>query len=173
MSQVPEQAPAPPTAEKSSWTMQRIVVVIAGGLGGLLAALFVIGLLFALFAEPTATAARFQIVRDVFMILITLQGILIIIALSLLVIQVARLVNLLQTETKPVLANAQEAVNTAKATTQFVSANVTQPIVQASTFMAGARVFLRDAGGIRRAIRRSPNGAKHDNGNASGNSQSG
>lgn len=171
MSQVPEQAPTPPPTQSGAWTMQRTAAIIAGGLGGLLAALFVIGLLFALLAEPTVTAARFQIVRDVFMILITLQGILIIIALSVLIVQVARLLNLLKTQAKPVLTNAQEAVNTAKATTQFVSANVTQPIVQASAFMAGARVFLRDAGGIRRAIRRRPNGAKNENG--SENSQSG
>ncbi len=148
--------PETQNTKQNSWTIQRIVIVSSAVLGGLIVLLFAIGLLFALFSNVDATATRIQIIRDVFVIVMSLEFILIVGALAILVLQIARLVNLLQAEVKPVLENAQEAVNTAKGTTEFVSNNVTQPVVKVGAFLAGARIFVRDVGGIRRAIR--PNG---------------
>jgi len=54
---------------------------------------------------------------------------------------------------KPVLMTAQETVNTAKGTVEFVGDNAVRPIIRASAFMSGVGVVLRDVGGIRRAIR--------------------
>ncbi len=143
------------TDESSSkWTIQRVTVLAAGALGGILMVIFLIGLALALFADVQPTAARIQVIRDIFVILIGLELILIVAALAVLVVQVARLITLLKSETKPILENAQEATRSAKNTVDFVSSNVTQPIVRVGSFMAGARVLLRDVGGIRRAIRR-------------------
>lgn len=144
----------PPTESTSKWTIQRVAVLGASVLGGILVVIFLIGLALALFADVQPTAARMQVIRDIFIILIGLELILIVASLAVLIVQIARLITLLKSETKPILENAQEATRSAKNTVDFVSTNVTQPIVRVSSFMAGARVMLRDVGGIRRAIRR-------------------
>src|SRR5688500_456906 len=120
MTEATEQAAATPAKKASQWTLQRIIVIAAAGLGGVIVLLFVIGLLFALFSDVQATAPRIQIIRDVFIIIMSLEFILIIGALAVLILQVARIVNLLQSEVKPVLENAKETVNSAKGTVEFV-----------------------------------------------------
>jgi hypothetical protein len=146
-------ASATETAKASSWSIGRIVGVAAAVLGGIIVLLFVVGLLFALFSDVDATASRIQIIRDIFIIMMALEFILIIAALAILILQIARLVNLVQTEVRPVLENTQEAVSNAKGTVEFVGKNVTQPVVKTSAFLAGAGVFIREVGGLRRAIR--------------------
>jgi hypothetical protein len=158
MTEATEQTAAIPAQKASQWTLQRIIVITAAGLGGVIVLLFVIGLLFALFSDVQATAPRIQIIRDVFIIIMSLEFILIIGALAILILQVARIVNLLQSEVKPVLDNAKETVNSAKGTVEFVGNNVSEPVVKTSAFLAGAGVFIREAGGIRRAIRRNGKG---------------
>jgi len=143
---------------KSRWTLQRIVMIAAGILGGLIILLFILGLLLALFSNVEATAPRIQIVRDIFLIIMGLEFILIILALAVLILQVARLINLLQNEIKPILENTQDTVNSAKGTVDFVSSNVTRPIVRASGFLAGTSVLIRELGGIRRAVRHNGRG---------------
>lgn len=168
MSQNVEPPPtsAPPEAtEKRSWSIQRITVLAAGILGGIIILIFVIGLLLAIFSDLEPTAARMEIIRNTLMIVVGLELLLIVFALAVLVLQVMRLINLLQNKAKPVLENTQEAVSSAKGTVEFVGNNVTEPVVKAGAFMAGARVFISELGGIRRAVRRSSNGSgNHDEG---------
>ncbi len=148
--------PVPPVTtqpESQGMNIQRSTAISAAVLGGVIVVIFVIGLLLALFSGVEVTAARIQIIRDIFLIILGLEFILIVGALAVLVVQGARLINLLNSETKPVLKNAQATVTEARATVSFVGENVTQPIIRTKAFLAGARVFLREIGGIRRAIR--------------------
>lgn len=147
---------------KSGWTLKRIVMIAAGVLGGLIILLFILGLLLALFSNVEATALRIQIIRDIFLIVMALEFILIILALAVLILQVARLINLLQNEIKPILENTQDTVNSAKGTVEFVSTNVTRPIVRAGGFVAGTSVLIRELGGIRRAIRHNGKDRNHE-----------
>lgn len=147
---------------KSGWTLKKIVILAAGVLGGLIILLFILGLLLALFSDVEATAPRIQIIRDIFFIVLGLEFILIIIALAVLILQIARLINLLQNEIKPILDNTQDTVNSAKGTVEFVSSNVTRPIVRAGGFVAGTSVLIRELGGIRRAIRHNGKDRSHE-----------
>lgn len=106
--------------------------------------------------DITNTASVIQIIRDVFLIFLSLQGVMIILALTILIAQIARLINLLQNEVQPILKNTQETVKTATGTVRFVSENVTSPLVKVSGFLAGAGVVLSNLGGIRRALRHTP-----------------
>ncbi len=144
------------------WSVQRIAILGAGTLGGIIVAIFLIGLAFALFSDFEATAARVEIIKNTIIIIMTLEGLLIVAALAILIVQIGRLVNLLQNKTKPVLENAQEVVNSAKGTVEFVGENVTEPIVRIGSFMAGARVVVSELGGIRRAIRKNGKEKSHD-----------
>ena len=72
----------------------------------------------------------------------------------MLTLQVAQLVNLLQNEVLPILENTQDTVKTAQSTVEFMSENITSPVIKASSFVSGAAVLLTNVFGIRRALRR-------------------
>jgi hypothetical protein len=153
----PPALPAP--EEKTTGTnLRRVVMIGAGALIGVILLVFLLGIILAATNNETV-ATVVQVVRDIVIILLALEGILIILALAILILQVARLINLLQTEVKPVLDNAQETMKTAQGTIEFVSTNVAEPIIKASGFFAGASVVIGNLFGIRRAIRRSSRSA--------------
>ena len=91
------------------------------------------------------------------MISVFLEGTLIVIALTALVLQIARLVTILNNEINPVVTDAREAIRNLKGTTRFVGKNLVEPLVAFQAFFRGLMVFLREVGGIRRAIRRTGN----------------
>lgn len=149
-------APAEPADAPNEFNIVRLTMITAGVAAGVIVAIFLIGVVLSLLPSVGPTAARVKTLRDLFIIVMGLESILIIFALAALVIQFARLANLVQNEVKPILKNTQDTVNTAKGTAQFVSANVTEPIIKASAFMAGVGVFVREMGGIRKAMRPAP-----------------
>ena len=128
------------------------------GIGGLLLVMVLVLLIgggISLIGDPEVTAVRVGMIRDVFIILIALEFIMVIVALAILIMQVVRLIAMLRDEIKPILENTRETVDTAKGTAQFVGKNVTRPVISTSAFLAGALTFMREIGGIRRAIRHS------------------
>lgn len=118
--------------------------------------IFLIGFGLAIFADPAPTAQRISSIRDVVIIVIFFEMFLIVVAMVALVLQIARLVSTVQGELKPMIRNTREATETVKGTARFVSKNVAQPIISIGAVLAGILAFLREVGGIRRAIRRSP-----------------
>lgn len=147
--------------EKSGWTIKRIAMITSGVLIGLILLVFLAGVLLALLTDVDQTAPRVQVIRDIFIIILAFQGILIVAALAVLILQVARLINLLQNEVMPILENTKETVNTAKGTVEFVGSNLAGPVIRLNGFMSAVLVILRDVFGIRRAIKRS-NGRDRD-----------
>jgi hypothetical protein len=85
-------------------------------------------------------------IRDIAIIIIALESIIIGALLGILVWQVWRLVKLLQREVQPILQNTQETINTVRGTTSFVSDNVVNPVVSASSRVAGMRRTLQVLG---------------------------
>jgi hypothetical protein len=156
--------PTPPTQEESggSWSVGRIAGLTVGILVAIFAVIFIIGILLAQPADGEQFRLMVETLRDTVIIFILAEGILIIFTIAVLVIQIARLVNALQTETRPILDNAQSATKSVKGTAEFVGNNVTEPIIKAGGLFAGLGVFLRELGGIRRALRRNHRGDKHD-----------
>jgi sulfite exporter TauE/SafE len=140
-------------AENSSMSVTRIILIVAGVLIGLIVGVVIVAVLLAQ-GNVEQIAPVMQIIRDVFLIFLAVQGIMIVLALTVLIAQIARLINLLQNEVQPILKNTQDTVQTAKETVQFVSSNVTQPLIAASSFFAGVGVLLGNLGGIRKALRR-------------------
>ncbi len=147
-------------AEGSKFNLQRIAIIATAVLIGLVILLFVIALLLSTGGESVGNLIR--IIRDLVIILLALEGVLIILGLAVLTLQVARLVNLLQTEVKPILENTQETVKTAQGTVEFVGSNITEPLIAASGFFAGASVLVNNLFGIRRALKRIQNEGDHE-----------
>ncbi len=79
------------------------------------------------------------IARDVAIIILALESIVIGVLLAVLVIQVIRLVKLLREEVLPILNSTQETVGTVRGTATFMTDHLVQPVVKVSSYAAGAR----------------------------------
>ncbi len=79
------------------------------------------------------------IARDIAIIVLAVESIVVGILLAVLVFQVIRLVKLLREEVLPILNSTQETVSTVRGTATFMSDHLIQPVVKVSSFAAGAR----------------------------------
>lgn len=105
-----------------------VILLIAAAIG---AALLMV-------ANPEQT----ETLRDVFIIFMALEFLLIGLTLIILIIQVARLTALLQNEIQPILESTSETVKTLRGTTSFLSKNLVQPVVKANSSVAAVRRAL-------------------------------
>ncbi len=76
-------------------------------------------------------------IRDIAIILLALESILIGVLLTFLILEVRSLTRMLQTEVKPLLNSVNETAATVKGTTQFLSSNVAQPMIRVASVGAG------------------------------------
>ena len=82
-------------------------------------------------------------VRDLAIILLAVESLVVGVVLIILVLEVRNLAKLLRDEIKPILESADETVRTVRGTTTFVSENLVTPVVRASSFVTGVGQALR------------------------------
>ena len=129
-----ETAPSPSPEELKE---RRRLVIIASIAGVIFIALLVLAVIFLLQNGETTTT-----IRDIFIIFMALEFMVIGWALVILVIQLARLVNLLQNEVKPILDSTNEAANTLRGTAEFISENLAEPVVKLNSYGAALKRLL-------------------------------
>jgi hypothetical protein len=119
---------------KQRFTIAGIVILVIVLLG-----LLITGIVFLVSPGLTSidTVSR---LRDVFIILMALETLLIGLALTILIIQIARLTNLLQNEVKPILDSTNETISNLRGTTKFLSDNLVEPVIKLNEILA---VFQR------------------------------
>jgi hypothetical protein len=110
---------------------QRKIIIIAAIVLIVILALIITGVV--ILAQPTTDTAR---IRDIFIIFMALETLLLGMALIILMIQLARLTNLLQNEIKPILESTNETMNTLRGTTAFLSENLVQPVIKLNEYLA-------------------------------------
>ncbi|MCR4406600.1 MAG: hypothetical protein NUW24_06725 [Anaerolineae bacterium] len=88
-----------------------------------------------LVTNPETTA----VLRDVFIIVLALESIVIGALLSILIIQIQNLTRLLQEEIKPILDSTNETVSTVRGTAAFVSENVISPMIEAASYVSAVK----------------------------------
>lgn len=81
-------------------------------------------------------------VRDVFIIFMALESLVIGVALIVLIVQLATLINLLQNEIRPIINSTNETVNTLKGTVTFIGDNLSEPIIKLNAYLAGIKTFF-------------------------------
>jgi hypothetical protein len=59
------------------------------------------------------------------------------VALIILIVQLASLINLLQNEVRPILTATSETVNTLRGTAEFLGENVVEPVIKLNGYLAG------------------------------------
>jgi O-antigen/teichoic acid export membrane protein len=84
--------------------------------------------------QPTSPTDR---IRDVFIIVVALESLVIGVALIILIIQLASLINLLQNEVRPILTATNETVNTLRGTAEFLGENMVEPVIKLNGYLAG------------------------------------
>ncbi len=151
MTEIAAQSPTVPTdsaetVEEESgggWSIQRITIISVGVLVGIYVLLFVIGLITAIIFGERA-ALWFGYFKNLVNIAVSVSTLAIIVGIGVLVIQVARFVNLLRSEVKPITEDAQKAVQEVRTTAQFVQKHGVSPIIKGQSFVAGLLAFLRE-----------------------------
>jgi K+ transporter len=127
-----------PTVQPQQDGDQRKVVIGIAVVGVIILIALVAGIIF--LAQPTTDTAR---VRDIFIIFMALESILIGLALVILIVQIARLINLLQNEIKPILDSTNETVSNLRGTTTFLSENLIEPVISLNAAVAGLMQALK------------------------------
>jgi len=119
---------------------QRQMAITIGVVALLVIAIIIISLIFLL--SPNTNAEYVARIRDVFIIIMAFESILIGAVLVILILQIARLSNLLQNEIKPILNTTNETVSTLRGTSLFLSENLTEPIITLNEYVAGLMRIL-------------------------------
>ncbi len=123
--------PVPPEKKKAkTW----LIV-----LGAIIFLALVVGFVILMMSTGSENVGK---IRDIFIIFMALESLVIGIVLVVLIVQLAVLINLFQNEIKPILQATNETVNTLKGTTTFISDNVAEPVIKMNAFMAGFRKFM-------------------------------
>jgi hypothetical protein len=123
---VEEQAVNGPKPEKNQNKIGLIIGILV------VVGLLITGLIF-LFQPGTDTAR----IRDIFIIFMALEFLMIGIVMIILIIQLARLTLLLQNEIKPILDSTNETANTLRGTTLFLSEHLVEPVLKLNQTLAG------------------------------------
>lgn len=94
----------------------------------------------------TRNAGVTQNIRDIFIIFMALESLLIGAALVILIIQLSSLINLLNNEIKPILDATNETIATLRGTSQFLSENLVEPVVKLNSYLAGLQKMFEMIG---------------------------
>jgi len=125
---------------------------------GVFAISLIAAIAIALLADPQDAANWVGLIRDVFIIVLALEGMLMGIALIVLVIHLPRWSTVAE-RSHPDCGQRQRDGSTVRGTAQFMSENLVQPVVRFTAITAGAGALLRELLGIRNRCARTPTSA--------------
>ena len=128
-----------------------IIIILA-----IVIVLLIAGSIVFLLNQPARAVAQ---IRDVFIIFMAIGSIFTGLALVVLLVQLARLINLLQNEVKPILDLTNETVSNLRGTTIFLSDNLVGPVIKMNEHLAGLTQLLQIVGLMKRTSKtRTPKG---------------
>lgn len=120
-------------AQDSKEMISKKIIIIGIVVVILVIVLVVLAAIFLLKPENSQTTEQ---IRDLFLIFMALESLVIGIALVILIVQLASLINLLQNEIRPIINSTSETVNTLKGTASFISDNLSEPVIKLNQYMA-------------------------------------
>jgi predicted tellurium resistance membrane protein TerC len=140
----PEQMAAKREAEKQQrsiliWGIVFLVLLLAG----IITAIYFL-------LRPETPVEQVGRIRDIFLIFMAFESLLIGAALIVLIVQVSSLINLMQNEVRPILQATTETVNNLRGTAEFLGENVVQPVIKLNGYLAGLQRVIELMGIKRR-----------------------
>lgn len=119
------------TTKEADDRSKRIVTIV---IVGVVVLLLLLGLAIFYLLQPSTPTDR---IRDVFIIVVALESLVIGVALIILIVQLASLINLLQNEVRPILKSTSDTVNTLRGTVEFLGENMVEPVIKLNGYLAG------------------------------------
>lgn len=113
--------------------------IMAGVIAAIVILVAILGVAIYFLLQPETPTDK---IRDVFIIVVALETLVIGVALIVLVVQLASLINLLQNEVRPILQATTETVNTLRGTAEFLGENVVEPVIKLNGYLAGLKRML-------------------------------
>lgn len=133
--------PVSAAAEAEALRQQRRIIITVVIAGIIFLTLIILAIIYLLKpGTPTET------IRDIFIIFVALESLVIGAALIILIVQIASLINLLQNEVRPILSATNETVNTLRGTTEFLSENMVEPVIKLNSYLAGLQKLFEMVG---------------------------
>ena len=129
----PEELAAIREAERKQKTITATVIA------GIVVFLALLGVAIYFLLQPATPTDK---IRDIFIIVVALESLVIGVALIVLVVQLASLINLLQNEVRPILHATNETVNTLRGTAEFLGETVVEPVIKLNGYLAGLTRML-------------------------------
>ena len=127
-----------PTPEQTAQD-QKMKRIMTGVIIGVVVLLILLGVAVYFLLQPATPTDK---IRDIFIIVVALESLVIGVALIVLVIQLASLINLLQNEVRPILKATNETVNNLRGTAEFLGESVVEPVIKLNAYMAGLNRML-------------------------------
>lgn len=139
-----QQTPPPPqlTSEQLAELREqerRQKQILTGIIVGIVLLVALLGVAIYFLLQPETPTDK---IRDVFIIVVALETLVIGVALIVLVVQLASLINLLQNEVRPILSATSETVNSLRGTAEFLGENVVEPVIKLNGYLAGLKRML-------------------------------
>lgn len=142
----------PPTTQTDEVTRQiRSALIAIGVVFGLLV-LALIGLAVFLALNAGTTGPSVEVIRDLVVVIMALEIIIIGVAVIVLLVQIARLVNLLNNEITPLLETTNETLTIVRGTAQFMSKYLAEPVIKANAQVRGVANVVQEVDAIRKAV---------------------
>jgi len=113
----------------SPWLVILIISIVLIVIAGLVVAVIV------LLNHPEQTEA----LRDIVIIFVAVESLIIGLALILLIVQISRLTAIIQNEVKPLIDSGNETINTLRGTSQFLSDKMVRPVIKMNSTFAAIR----------------------------------
>ncbi len=130
-----EESPAQPEKSPQARQAQKTTLIFIIIAAVVVLALLILGTIFLLQTDVENTGK----IRDIFIIFMALESFVIGLALIILIVQLASLINLIQNEIRPILNSTNETVNTLRGTAAFLSDNLAEPVIKINAYLAGLK----------------------------------
>jgi len=121
-----------PSEEKELTAEQKKMLVIAIIVVVLIVVLIGVSIYFLL--QPSTDTER---IRNIFIIFMALASLLVGLSFVILMVQLARFINLLNNEVQPILESTDETVSNLRGTTEFLSDNLVGPVIKMNEYISG------------------------------------
>ena len=131
--------PAPENLEETASSKRKQVALIAGGVVFVVVVITALVLAIALMLRDPAQT---ETLRDIVIIFLAAESVVMGLVLVILVVQVARLTALIENELRPILESTNETLGTLRGTTQFLSRNMVDPVIRVNSSVAALRRAL-------------------------------
>jgi len=116
------------------------ILIISIIISLIIIALIVLAIIFLVNPDNEGTTSQ---IRDIFIIFMALESVVIGVALVILILQLSSLINLLQNEIRPIINSTSETVNTLKGTATFMSNNLSEPVIKVNQFLAMLKTLVK------------------------------